>query len=340
MMHRFSGAVMIIAVAVAGASAQEAPKTSWGAPDLQGVWDFRSITPMQRPEELGDKAFLTVEEVAELEAAEKEKNERLLNRAAERTTASNSVDSRDDGSPGFYNNFWLDNGTSADESRRTSLIVDPPNGRMPALTAAAAQRQQEIARIRRGVLFHAPTPGGWVEDIGPGSLQLRCITGFNAGPPMTPSAYNNNVQLFQTEDHVVLLNEMNHNFRIIPLDGRDEIDLPQWTGDSRGYWEGDTLVVETRNFIRETSFASGQTDAHLNLTERFTRTSSDALTYEATIDDPTVWQEEWTYQISMKANEFPLYEYACHEGNYGLENILAGARLEEAQAEAAAQGSE
>ncbi|MBH69370.1 MAG: hypothetical protein CMM58_13530, partial [Rhodospirillaceae bacterium] len=218
MMHRFSVTVMIVAVAVAGASAQEAPKTSWGAPDLQGVWDFRSITPMQRPEELGDKAFLTVEEVAEIEAAEKEKNERLLNRAAERTTASNSVDSREDGSPGFYNNFWLDNGTSADESRRTSLIVDPPNGRMPALTAAATQRQQEIARIRRGVLFHAPTPGGWVEDIGPGSLQLRCITGFNAGPPMTPSAYNNNVQLFQTEDHVVLLNEMNHNFRIIPLD--------------------------------------------------------------------------------------------------------------------------
>ena len=340
MTYRFSGVVMVMIMAVTGVSAQETPKTPWGAPDLQGVWDFRSITPMQRPEELGDKAFLTVEEVAELEAAEKEKNERLLNRAAERTTASNSVDSRDDGSPGFYNNFWLDNGTSADESRRTSLIVDPPNGRMPALTAAAAQRQQEIARIRRGVLFHAPTPGGWVEDIGPGSLQLRCITGFNAGPPMTPSAYNNNVQLFQTEDHVVLLNEMNHNFRIIPLDGRDEIDLPQWTGDSRGYWEGDTLVVETRNFKRETSFVLGITDAHLNLTERFTRTSQDVLTYEATIDDPTVWQEEWTYQISMKANEFPLYEYACHEGNYGLENILAGARLEEAQAEAAAQGSE
>ena len=339
MNYRYSGVVMIIAVAVTGVSAQETPKTSWGAPDLQGVWDFRSITPMERPEELADKAFLTEEEAVNLEQETIENNDRLLNRSAQRTTAGGSVDRGEDGAPGFYNNFWLDRGTATDETRRTSLIVDPPNGRIPALTAAAMQRQNEIARIRSGVLTHAPTPGGWVEDLGPNGLQLRCITGFNAGPPMTPGGYNNNVQLFQTEDHVVLLNEMNHNFRIIPLDGRDEIDLPQWTGDSRGYWEGDTLVVETRNFIRETSFASGQTDAHLNLTERFTLSSPDMLTYEATIDDPTVWQQEWTYQVSMKANDFQLYEYACHEGNYGLENILAGARLEEAQAEAA-QGSE
>jgi hypothetical protein len=156
---------------------------------------------------------------------------------------------------------------------------------------------------------------------------------------MTPGGYNQNVQLFQTPDQVVLLNEMNHSFRVIPLDGRAYAGLPQWTGESRGRWDGDTLVVETTNFLRETSFAQGQTDTHLRLTERFTRTSPQTLMYEATVDDPTVWIKPWTYEIPMQWNEQPLYEYACHEGNYGLYNILAGARAEEAEAEAAAQAS-
>ena len=144
---------------------------------------------------------------------------------------------------------------------------------------------------------------------------------------MTPGAYNNNVQLFQTPEYVALLNEMNHNFRIVPLDGRAHVDLLlQWTGDSRGHWEGETLVVETTNFLRETSFVRGQTDTHLRLIERFTRVSPQTLMYEATITDPTVWSRPWTYQIPMQNNDQPLYEYACHEGNYGLYNILAGAR--------------
>ena len=346
MIQRSMAAACAVAAAVAltpaPAAAQpaetaEAPRTSWGAPDLQGVWDFRSLTPMERPADLGDKAFLTEEEAAELEQQEVARNEELLNRPARRTTATDSVDRGEDGAPGFYNNFWLDRGTSTVETRRTSLIVDPPNGRKPALTASAQQRKNALDAARRGVAMHEPTPGGWVEDFGNEGLQLRCITGFNSGPPMTPGGYNQNVQLLQTPDQVVLLNEMNHNFRVIPLDGRPAAGLPQWTGESRGHWDGDTLVVETTNFLRETSFSSGQTDEHLRLTERFTRVSPTTLMYEATVDDPTVWVTPWTYEIPMQWNDQPLYEYACHEGNYGLYNILAGARAQEAAAE---QGSE
>ena len=345
MSHRYlvvlCAAIAVVALAPVFASAQsaEAPRTPWGAPDLQGVWDFRSLTPLERPAELADQAFLTEEEAASLEQAAIDRNAELWNREARRTVAGANVDRGEDGQPGFYNNFWLDGGTAPVETRRTSLIVDPPDGRIPPLTRAAAARRAAIERERRGVNRHAPTPGGFVEDLGPNALQLRCITGFNSGPPMTPGGYNQNVQLFQTPDQVVLLNEMNHNFRVIPLDGRPGSGIPQWTGESRGHWDGDTLVVETNSFLRETSFAQGQTDAHLRLTERFTRVSPDTLMYEATVDNPTVWVRPWTYEIPMKWNEQPLYEYACHEGNYGLYNILAGARAEEAEAEAAAQAS-
>ena len=332
-------AVVALAPMFAAAQSAEAPRTPWGAPDLQGVWDFRSLTPLERPVELADQAFLTEEEAASLEQAAIDRNAELWNREARRTVAGANVDRGEDGQPGFYNNFWLDGGTAPVETRRTSLIVDPPDGRIPPLTQAAAARRAAIERERRGVNRHAPTPGGFVEDLGPNALQLRCITGFNSGPPMTPGGYNQNVQLFQTPDQVVLLNEMNHNFRVIPLDGRAGSGIPQWTGESRGHWDGDTLVVETTSFLRETSFAQGQTDAHLRLTERFTRVSADTLMYEATVDNPTVWVRPWTYEIPMKWNEQPLYEYACHEGNYGLYNILAGARAEEAAAEAAAQAS-
>jgi len=331
--------VIVFSPILAFAQSAEVPRTSWGAPDLQGVWDFRSITPMERPADLADKEFLTEEEAANLEQETIEKNNRLSNRPAQRTTATDSVDRGEDGAPGFYNNFWLDGGTTTVGTRRTSLIVHPTDGRIPAMTQAAMTKKNEIAVARRGVLFHQPSPGGWVEELGPGGLQLRCITGFNSGPPMTPGAYNNNVQLFQTEDYVALLNEMNHNFRIIPLDGSAPADLPQWTGDSRGRWEGETLVIETANFLRETSFVLGQTDSNLRLVERFTRVSPQTLMYEATVDDPTVWSQAWTYQIPMTWNDQPVYEYACHEGNYGLYNILAGARFEEAAAEAAAEGS-
>ena len=309
------------------------PRTPWGAPDLQGVWDFRSITPMERPEELADKAFLTEEEAANLERETLTRNESLANREARRTEVTESVDRGEGGAPGFYNNFWLDRGTTVVGTRRTSLVVDPPDGRIPPLTPEAEKKQAAAREARRGINRHVPTPGGWVEDLGADGLQLRCITGLNSGPPMAPRAYNQNVQLFQTPDYVALLNEMNHNARIVPLDGRASVDLPQWTGDSRGHWEGDTLVVETTSFLRETSFLAGQSDAQLRLTERFTRVSTQTLMYEATIDDPTVWSRPWTYEVPMARNDQPVFEYACHEGNYGLYNILAGARAEEAAAE-------
>ena len=333
-----AAAVVALAPALAAGQAETA-RTAWGAPDIQGVWDFRSITPMERPDDLAEKEFLTAEEAARLEQETLARNEELLNRPATRTTTTDSVDSGENGAPGFYNNFWLDRGTTTVGTRRTSLIVDPSSGKMPPFTAEAEAQQAALRAAREGIVTHAPTPGGWIEDLGANGLQLRCITGFNAGPPMTPGGYNNNVQIFQTPDHVALLNEMNHNVRIVPLDGRAHVDLPQWTGDSRGHWEGNTLVVETAAFLRETSFSSGRTDANLRLTERFTRAGPDVLMYEATIDDPTVWTRPWTYQVPMTFNDQPLYEYACHEGNYGLHNILAGARAEEAEAMAAAEGS-
>jgi len=343
MFHRFLVVVFVLITLVLGAptdtSAQASdsavpPRTSWGAPNLQGVWDFRSITPMQRPEELANKVFLTEEEASNLEQETLARNENLLSRPAQRTEVTESVDRGEEGAPGFYNNFWLDRGTTIVETRRTSLIVDPPNGQVPPLTSVAAAKQAAASAARRGVESHEPTVGGWVEDLGANGLQLRCITGFNSGPPMTPGGYNNNVQMFQTPDYVVLLNEMNHNSRVISLDGRSPIDLPQWTGDSRGHWEGDTLVVETANFLRETSFLAGQTGADLHLVERFTRVSPQTLMYEATVNDSSVWTRPWTYQVPMQLNDQPLFEYACHEGNYGLYNILAGARVAEAAAEA------
>ena len=302
-------AVLVPAVAAAQSAETAVPRTAWGVPDLTGVWDFRSITPLERPDELADKAFLTEEEAVNLEQETVQRNINLLNRPARTTTATTSVDRGEDGAPGFYNNFWLDRGTTTVGTRRTSLIVDPPTGKMPAMTAAAAATAAALRAERKGVLMHAPTPGG----------------------------YNNNVQLFQTEDHVALLNEMNHNVRIVPLDDSERSGLPQWSGESRGHWDGDTLVVETVNFHRETSFAQGRTDQHLRLTERFTRVSPDTMMYEATIDDPTIWTTAWKYEIPMQRNEQAVYEYACHEGNYGLYNILAGARAEEAAAEQASK---
>ena len=316
-------AVMILGPAMAVAQTASVPPTPWGAPDLQGVWDFRTLTPMERPDELADKQVLTAEEAAQFQQVQ------LADIAA-----------RDDEVPadivGNYNQFWFDRGTTVVETNRTSLVVDPPDGKIPPLTATAQERQAAIAEARRGVGGHQPTPGGWLDDLGTNGLQVRCILGFNSGPPMTPGGYNNNVQLIQTPDQVVILNEMNHNARIVPLDRRPHLepDLRQWVGDSRGRWDGDTLVVETTNFLRETSFMRGASGPNLHLVERFTRVDADTLLYEVTVDDPATWTKPWTYAVPMTRNPDPIYEYACYEGNYAMETILAGARANEAKAEA------
>ena len=315
MTHRFltvlAAAVAIAALVPLPAGAQSVPRTPWGAPDLQGVWDFRSLTPMERPADLADTEVFTAEEAAEF---------------SEETIRRRSRDNDTSGRVVPYNDFWFDEGTSV-TTERTSLIIDPPSGRMPSMTTSAMKRREEAAMARKGTGAHEPTPGGFVEDLGPGALQVRCILGFNSGPPMAPSAYNNNMQLLQTEDMVVLYAEMNHNPRFVYLDGRGPLDpgIRQWTGDSRGYWDGDTLVVETKNFLRETNFQRGSTTSNLTLTERFTRVNDGTLRYDATVDDPTVWIRPWTFSVPMQRSDYPLYEYACHEGNYGMYNILAGA---------------
>ena len=329
--------VALMPMVAAGQPADAAgPRTSWGDPDLQGIWDYRTLTPLERPEELGDKAFLTEEEAAALERETLERNARLLNRAAETTAASNQVDRREDGTPGFYNNFWLDRGTTAVGTRRTSLIVDPSNGRLPPLTDAARIRAESpeaerIAGVRRGML-----PARTYADLDAGD---RCIQHAKAGPPISTGGYNNNIHVFQTPDHVVILAEQNYDARIVPLDGQPHVSpqVRQWMGDSRGYWDGDTLVVETVHFngkhdqIGRPLLSSGE---NLMLVERFTLIDGQNLMYEYTVNDPTIWTSPWTAQHPMKRNPEPMYEFACHEGNYGMHGIMAGSRAQEAAAAA------
>ena len=314
--------VVVIAAVLVGApmvvQAQETPRTEWGDPDLNGVWDFRTLTPFERPEELAEQEFFTTEEAAAFEA----------NKLAEFAV-------RDDQEPadivGNYNQFWFDPGETVSATNQTSIVIDPPSGRVPPLAAVAQAKADALREHREGVDPHAPTYGGFVDDLGGGMFAVRCILGFNSGPPMTPGGYNQNVQVFQTPDHVVLLNEMVHSSRVIPLDDRGHLPdgVRQWMGDSRGHWEGDTLVVETTNFLRETSFRGGVTTVDLRLTERFTRVSDGTLMYDVTVEDPSAWDRSWSYRIPMTKNAMPIFEYACHEGNYGLENILAGAREKE-----------
>ncbi len=293
-------------------------RTPDGRPDLTGVWDFRTVTPLERPEELADKEFLTEEEVATYAAERVRANNADLNRDEKKrtTTARGQVNGTRESSDLAlaYNDFWWDRGTVVVETRRTSLVVDPSDGRLPALTDAGEARAAERVRVNQ-----RPTEGPEDRPLGE-----RCITGFNSGPPMLPAAYNMNVQIFQTADHIVLLNEMVHNARIIPLDGSDHSTVPLWTGVSRGHWDGDTLVVETKNFLRETSFRGSSKNLHL--VEKIQRLSEETLLYTFTVTDPTTWTKPWTVEFPMRRSDLPLYEYACHEGNYGMEGTLSGAR--------------
>ena len=317
-----------VALSAIPAVAQTAPRTAWGQPDLGGIWDFRTITPIERPEELGDKAFLTEEEAANLEQEAVDREIRLWNQAARRTEAGANV--------GGYNNFWMDRGTRPIETRRTSLIVDPPNGRFPELSPVGQRRTDE-----RRAYLEEHAADSYVDR----NTSDRCIVGFNAGPPITPLAYNQNMQLFQTPDHVVVFTEMVHTARVVPLDGRPALNdgIRLWSGDSRGHWEGDTLVVETANFSEKRRWiplGSGAggigSTANLTLVERFTRVDADTLEYTFTVTDPETWTSPWTASMPMRGTDAPMFEYACHEGNHSMEGILAGARAEE---KAAAQGS-
>ena len=304
--------------------AADPPRTSWGTPDLRGVWDFRTITPLERPRDMSGKDFFTQAEARRFE-------ERTADRRAEADTLA--IPERCIGSANFvdcvgsYNQLWFDRGTELLADRRTSLIVDPPDGRIPALTPEARKRADAVAEVRR-----QPPRGPEDRRVG-----ARCIVGFNSGPPMSPGAYNNNMHLFQTADYVAILNEMVHDARIIPLDGRGHLapQIRQWMGDSRGRWDGDTLVVETTNLTGQTMFkGSGE---NMRVTERFRRIDSDTLLYEYTVDDPESFVRPWTAVFPMRKSDGPIFEYACHEGNYSMFNILSGARAEEKAAMEAAQ---
>ena len=277
------------------------PRLTNGLPDMQGTWDFRTITPFQRPTALGEQdEFLTVEEFAEFEAAE------VVRRDRDNFTDTTTT--------GDYNQFWYDRGEELLDDRRTSLITDPPTGRIPELTEAAQQKnaeRRELARLAEGIAVRP--------------LAERCIMGFNSGPPMIPSAYNNNVQIVQTDDYFLIHNEMVHNVRPVRLADTAHRDTPRkWEGDSVGTWEGDTLVIETRNFARETAF--GNSSANMHLIEKFWMIDADTLGYEFTVEDPTTWTAPWTVMFPMRRGELPIYEYACHEGNYSMAGILAGWR--------------
>lgn len=303
--------VALTAVTVAGqtgtTSSQTLPRTPWGDPDLQGVWSLATITPFERPSALAGKHVLTEEEAAELEKT---------------NLKSNNQDRRDGAGTDAdvaraYNDFWWDRGTKVVPTRQTSLVIDPPDGRVPPLTPEGQERAR--ARAARGY-------DSW-EDR---SLWERCIT---RGLPMIPGPYNNNYQILQTPGYVVIFHEMIHDARIIPIDGRPHVgqNIRQWFGDSRGRWEGATLIVDTTNFADKANYR-GSTEG-LHLVERFTRIDADNVKYEFTIDDPTTFTKTWTAAIPMAKTDEQIYEYACHEGNYGMVNLLSGARVQEKAAE-------
>ena len=320
-------AVMMAPLAAFGQVAADdwtPPRTADGVPDIQGLFTFRTITPLQRPKELAGKETLTDEEAA---AYEEYRNRRLNRDLFDPITGAPwaGYAPREEGGVLSYNEVWYERGIELTKDKRTSLVVDPPDGRIPFTEEAISRRGKRRMKLTTG----------WGDSYTDRSLADRCLVGFNAGPPMISGAYNNNVHIWQVPGYVVILNEMVHNTRIIPTDGRPHGKIRQWAGDSRGHWEGDTLVVDTINFLQETSLAGSTADTHL--VERFTRVDADTLTYTFTVEDPSSYTRPWTAVMPMRRTDGPLFEYACHEGNYGLYNILAGARAKEKDAEEAAK---
>ena len=305
------------------AKRSQIPRTAWGDPDLQGVWDYFTFTPLERPEEFAEKDTLTDEEAA------------IVGQQGHAAALARDRDGPAEGSPGSYGQqVWTDR-ARATALTQPSLLVDPPEGRIPPLTAVETSRLAAVPSSgERPVRTRADGIGAdGPEDRG---LAERCLVGFSTGPPMLPSGYNNNVQIVQSPTFVALMVEMVHDVRIIPLDGRPALNsnIRQWLGSSRARWDGETLVVETTNFTGKvasfsTTSESWGTGTNLRLIERFTRVDADTLHYEFTVEDPTVFSQPFSGSLPMNRSNLPLYEYACQEGNYGLHNILSGARVAE-----------
>ena len=290
------------------ASTSSAPPTLQrapdGHPDLDGIWDFAQLTPFERPGNYAGKSSFTEDEAEEF---------------AQQRLETGNKDRRDGGAAAdverAYNDFWWDFGTRV--SKQTSLVVDPPDGRVPARTPEAEQRITQ-----RKPLYDNPEER---------PLPERCILGFNSGPPMVPSAYNNNVQLVQTHGYLTIVNEMIHSARVVDLTGRPHAPkaIRYLTGDSVGRWEGDTLVVDTTNFLKDGAFRGAS--ANMHLIERFSREDRNTLRYEFTVDDPATWTKKWTASIPMVRTNERMFEYSCHEANYALEGVLKGARFQDKQ---------
>jgi hypothetical protein len=316
MSYRFQVSAVTLAMVIAGTvSAQKTStpgKTPAGQPDLQGIWTNNTLTPLERPAQFQGRPVVTAKEAADYE------KQVVEGRNRDRRDANADVDVGQ-----AYNELFFDMGTKlarVDGTVRTSMIVDPPDGRIPTLTPEA---QKRIEAIRAEARLH---PADGPESR---SLPERCLFWGTSGPPMLPGPYNNMYQIYQAPGFVVILSEMIHDARIIPLDGRPHLppNVTQWLGDSRGHWEGNTLVVDTTNFTPKTRFR--QSDENLHVIERFTRVDKNTILYKFTIEDPTAFTKPWTAEIPLAAAQGPIYEYACHEGNYALKDILAGARAEE-----------
>jgi hypothetical protein len=299
------------------------PRLADGRPDLQGIWTNKSVTPFERPEQLSDKAFFTQEEAEEFMALAQGRGDRDV-RSDDVSDVINA-----------YNDFWWDSGDVVLPNLRTSIVVDPPNGQIPPLTPA---RQAALAARRAAIEARCREPGCAIANSGTPApahdpevldLMTRCIS-FGTVVPMLSTAYNNNYQIVQTEGMLAIDTEMVHQVRRIPTDGRPALPahVRQWFGDSRGHWEGDTLVVETTNFIGEYQGRMSSADENLRVVEYFTRVGPDILLYQFTVDDPTAWTASWSGEIPLVRSDGLLYEYACHEGNRGIQNILRAARQE------------
>ena len=302
--------VLSVSVPLA-AQSSSAPRTAWGDPDLQGLWNHGTITPLERPADYGDRALLTDEEVAALNLASETRA----------TSERRSSLTREEDVALAYNQFWWDRGISVG---RTSLITDPDSGRLPPRTSAAEAylATDEAQRLQAAKRGRVPAHGPEDMDLGDRCLVYRPV-------PITSSGYNNHVHVLQSPGYVVIFQEQIHDVRIIPV--TDQPVLPdqmrQWLGVSRGRWEGDTLVVETNNVYKQADYLGSNVNRHV--TERFTRVADDVIEYAFTVEDPTVWSTPWSGMVPWRPAEGPLFEYACHEGNYGMTNLLTSARAVE-----------
>ena len=329
-------ALVTLAPAAAGAQDADAewtaPRTPWGHPDIQAIWNNGTITPLERPENLAEQAFLSAEEVSALEEQAQARVDRE-NAPSEVRTEPLPVG----GNVGAYNSFWTEQNTSVVGTNRTSIITDPENGRLPPLTPEALARITSPESVRLAAAQNGAVPAEGPEDMG---LSERCL--WYRGIPSIPTGYNNNFHFFQTPDYIAIVQEHIHDLRVIYLDDRPHLPdgIRQFAGSSRGRWEGDTLVVETTNlrepFIRrwsrpEHALSRGKLSESATVTERITRTGPDTLDYTFTIDDPETWTRPWSGALPHVRQHLPMYEFACHEGNYGMFNMLTGSRAEEAE---------